>query len=48
MTGQLKELGAGDKATDVGDNYESIFVLTISEKNKKTELNVFSISVTVL
>ena len=34
MIGQLKKLGAGDKATDARDKYESIF-----EKLTNTQLN---------
>ena len=39
MIGQLKKLGAGDKATDARDKYESIFDSTILEKLTNTQLN---------
>ena len=39
MIGQLKNLGAGDKATDARDKYESIFDSTILEKLTNTQLN---------
>ena len=46
--GQLKKLNANDSATDVGDNNQSMFVLTILEKIKEKRLKFSQGSVAVL
>ena len=47
LVGQLKKLNANDNATDAGNNYQSMFVLTILEKIKETRLKFSQRSVTV-
>ena len=48
MIGQLRKIDADDIATDRGDNYQSMFILTILKKIKKTRLKFSQRSVTVL
>ena len=48
FAGQLKKLDANDNATDAADSDQSMFVLTILEKNKEARLKFSQGSVTVL
>ena len=46
--GQLKVLDDDDNATEEGSNDQSMFVLTVLERNKETRLKFSQGSVTVL